>query len=137
MTPFLRQELEWMQAEGVAAYTNALREMERHRYRMRRFYDDYDLLVSPATATTAFPIEQFPETIDGRQVEKMWGFTPFTYPINMSGQTAASVPVGFSSTSLPIGMQIAGPKFAEANVVRASAALEAAMPWRDKHPALA
>jgi Asp-tRNA(Asn)/Glu-tRNA(Gln) amidotransferase A subunit family amidase len=134
MTPFLREELEWMQAEGVAAYTNALREMERHRYRMRHFYEGYDLLVSPATATTAFPIEQFPETIDGRPVEKMWGFTPFTYPINLSGQTAASVPIGFSSAGLPIGLQIAGPKFAEANVVRASAALEAAMPWRDRHP---
>ena len=70
----------------------ALHELEWHRARMDSFFDDYDLLLSPTMAVPAFRIEEFPDVIGGRAVDPMWGYTPFTYPINMSGQTASSVP---------------------------------------------
>ena len=61
---------------------------------MEEFFDDFDLLLSPTMAVPAFPIHDRPRSIGGRQVDPFWGFVPFTYPINMSGQTAASIPCG-------------------------------------------
>jgi Asp-tRNA(Asn)/Glu-tRNA(Gln) amidotransferase A subunit family amidase len=54
----------------------------------------------------------------------------------MSGQPAASIPVGFTDDGLPIGLQIVGRRFAEKTVLRASASFEAARPWADRWPAL-
>ena len=129
LTPSLRRMLETARTYGADRIMRALHELEWHRARMDRFFDDYDLLLSPTMAVPAFRIEEFPDVIGGRSVDPMWGYTPFTYPINMSGQTASSVPCGFSSGGLPIGLHIIGPKGAEVRVLRASAAFEAARPW--------
>ena len=98
------------------------------------FFDDYDLLLSPTMAVPAFPIDQRPSVIGGKQVEPFWGYLPFTYPINMSGQTASSVPCGFSQDGMPIGLHIVGPRGSESKVLQASAAFEQAQPWADKRP---
>jgi aspartyl-tRNA(Asn)/glutamyl-tRNA(Gln) amidotransferase subunit A len=58
----------------------------------------------------------------------------FTFPLNMTGQPAASVPAGFTSDGLPVGMQIIGRHLADATVLRAAAAFEAAQPWRHIQP---
>jgi aspartyl-tRNA(Asn)/glutamyl-tRNA(Gln) amidotransferase subunit A len=55
---------------------------------------------------------------------------------NLTGQPAATVPCGFTSDGLPIGLQIVGRRFDEAMVLRASAAFEAARPWAQKRPPL-
>jgi aspartyl-tRNA(Asn)/glutamyl-tRNA(Gln) amidotransferase subunit A len=52
----------------------------------------------------------------------------------MTGQTAASVPCGFSSDGMPIGLHIVGPRGAEGKVLQAAAAFERARPWQDKRP---
>jgi aspartyl-tRNA(Asn)/glutamyl-tRNA(Gln) amidotransferase subunit A len=103
---------------------------------METFFDDYDLLLTPTMAVPAFPIEQRPSVIGGRAVDPFWGFTPLTYPFNMTGQTASSVPCGFSQEGMPIGLQIVGPRGAEARVLRASAAFEEARPWIQHRPAV-
>ena len=101
-------------------------------------FDDYDLLLSPTMATTAFPVQEYPAEIAGKQNanRKGWGFLPFTHPINTIGHPAASVPCGFSSDGMPIGLHIVGRKGDEATVIAASAAFERAMPWADKRPAV-
>ena len=101
---------------------------------MEDFFDSYDLLLSPTMATPAFEIGKRPAIIRGKEVDPNWGFLPFTYPINMTGQTASSVPCGFSTDGMPIGLHIVGPRRAEARVLQASAAFEAARPWADKIP---
>ena len=101
---------------------------------MEDFFDGCDLLLTPTMAVPAFPIEQRPSVIGGREVEPFWGYLPFTFPINMTGQTAASVPCGFSAEGMPIGLHIIGPRGAEARVLKASAAFEQARPWSDKRP---
>ena len=101
---------------------------------MEDFFDTYDLLLSPTMPTPAFEIGRKPSVIGGREVDPMWGFIPFTFPINMTGQTASSVPCGFSADGLPIGLHIIGPRRAEARVLQASAAFERARPWADKRP---
>ena len=117
-----------------ADMSRAIYEVDRLGRRMEEFFDNFDLLLTPTMAVPAFPIEQRPSVIDGKNVEPFWGFLPFTYPINISGQTAASVPCGFSSDGMPIGLHIIGPRGSEAKVLQASAAFEAAMPWADNRP---
>jgi aspartyl-tRNA(Asn)/glutamyl-tRNA(Gln) amidotransferase subunit A len=112
----------------------ALRELEWHRESIDSVIRNYDVLLTPTLATTAFPIGDPPGVIDGQEVNPRFGFTPFTYPINMSGHPAASVPCGFSLDGLPIGLHIIGQKRDEAGVLQVSAAFESAQPWADKRP---
>ncbi len=133
-TPTFRAMVEEAVQWKASRLALALRELEWHRARVAQVFQSFDLLLTPTLATTAFPVEQRPEVIDGQPVDPFWGFTPFSFPINMSGNTAASVPCGFSAQGLPIGLHIIGRKGEEATVLRASAAFEAARPWADRHP---
>jgi Asp-tRNA(Asn)/Glu-tRNA(Gln) amidotransferase A subunit family amidase len=112
----------------------ALRQREWHRWRMETLVSRYDLLLTPTLAVTAFPVGQRPQVIDGQKIDPDWSVTPFTYLFNMSGHPAASIPCGFSSEGLPIGLQIVGQKGDEATVLRAAAAFEAARPWAEVRP---
>jgi aspartyl-tRNA(Asn)/glutamyl-tRNA(Gln) amidotransferase subunit A len=60
----------------------------------------------------------------------------FTHPLNLTGQPAASVPVGFTESGLPVGLQIVGRRFAEKAILCALACFEAARPWANRWPAL-
>ena len=134
LTPLLREWMEEAREWRADRVLKALRELEWHRYRMAQFFDTYDLLLSPTLAVDAFPIESWPDKIDGQSVDPYWGFTPFTCPVNMSWGTAASVPCGFSRNGLPIGLHIVGDQGHEELVLRACAAFEAAHPWANQIP---
>jgi len=58
----------------------------------------------------------------------------FTFPFNMTGHPAASIPCGWTSDGLPIGMQIVGKRFDELTVLQVSKAFEELAPWQDKRP---
>ncbi|MDP6668098.1 MAG: amidase [Dehalococcoidia bacterium] len=106
-----------------------------YRKYVNEFFRDYDLLLSPTLACPAFKIGEEPEVIGGMRVpHRLWGFTPFTYLFNLTGNPAASAPAGFSSSGLPIGLHIIGGMKDEVTVLAASAALEEARPWADRHP---
>ena len=117
-----------------ADMSRAIYEVDRLGRRMEEFFDNFDLLLTPTMAVPAFPIDQRPSVIGGKTVDPFWGFLPFTYPINISGQTAASIPCGYSSDGMPIGLHIIGPKESEAKVLQACAAFEAANPWAGDRP---
>ena len=104
--------------------------------KMWKFMSKYDLVLTPTLAVPPFPVDyQGPEKIDGRAVAPtQW--LAFTYPINLTGQPAASVPAGFTRDGLPIGLQIIGRHLADPLVLRASAAFEKARPWKDRWPSL-
>ena len=102
--------------------------------RMWRLMRNYDLLLTPTTNCPPFPLlMQGPEKIEGRCVPSTHWLS-FTFPINMTGQPAASVPAGWTKHGLPVGLQIVGPHLGDAIVLRASAAYEAAAPWKDRWP---
>ena len=122
--------MEW----PASRLASALRGLEWHRDRMDTIIRRYDLLLTPTLATAAFPVGRRPSIIDGKEVDTFWGFSPFTFPINMSGHTASSVPCGFTSEGLPVGLHIIGHRGAEAMVLQASAAFEEARPWADRRP---
>ncbi|MEE8442781.1 MAG: amidase [Dehalococcoidia bacterium] len=134
ITPFFRENVEEALRWPAFKLALALRELEWHRARVDAIVQRYDLLLTPTLATAAFPVGQRPQIIDGEAIDPVWGFTPFTFPINMSGHTAASIPCGFSSEGLPIGLHIIGRRGDEATVLRASAAFEQARPWADRRP---
>ena len=118
-------------------YIRALGERARMIQQFMDEFDKFDLLLSPTMATTAFPTDAYPETVGGQTPYPIpaWGFLPYTHPINTIGFTAASVPCGFDSDGMPIGLHIIGRPGDEATVLAASAAFERARPWADVRPA--
>ena len=102
----------------------------------RAFFETYDLLVTPTIACPPFPVGlDNPREIAGKPVEA-YAWIPFTFPFNLTGQPAASVPCGFTKDGLPIGLQIVGRRFDDATVLRASAAFERVRPWAQHRPPL-
>lgn len=116
-----------------ADYARALRSVDVMRARIDDLMDTYDLLLTPTMAVPPFPIGQQPEQIAGKDVARS-AFSPMTRPFNLSGQPAASIPCGFSSEGLPIGLHIIGRRGDEATVLGASAAFEQARPWEQHRP---
>ena len=134
LMPSLRVWLEEARSWPAARLARALRDLEWHRARLREIFSRYDLLLTPANAVTAFPVEQWPDTIDGVSVDGLWAFNPFCYVFNLTGQPAASVPCGFSTLGLPIGLHVVGRVGEEATVLRASASFEEAQSWAHHRP---
>ncbi|MEV6422685.1 amidase [Streptomyces sp. NPDC051662] len=91
--------------------------------RFGRFHESYDLLVTPTLPITAF--EAGRETPRGSGQRRWTGWTPFTYPFNLTQQPAASVPCGVDEDGLPIGVQLVAARHADALVLRAAHALYA------------
>lgn len=101
---------------------------------MGRFHETYDVLITPTLPLPAFSV--------GRDVPEGWrshywaSWTPYTYPFNMTQQPALSVPCGFTAAGLPIGLQIVGPRHADALVLRVGRTHEMATDWHRRTPAL-
>lgn len=89
--------------------------------RMGRFHDTYDLLVTPTLPLTAF--EAGVEVPKGSAHRRWTGWTPFTYPFNLTQQPAATVPVGTDGDGLPIGLQLVAARHRDDLVLRAAHAL--------------
>ena len=134
LTHYVRNTFDAAAQYTAADLSRALAYVDRHKRRFADFFNDYDLLLTPAMAVTAFPVGEHPASIAGRAVDPWWGYLPFTFPINMSGQTAASVPCGFSAAGLPVGLHIVGPAGGEGRTLRAMAAFEGARPWAQRRP---
>jgi aspartyl-tRNA(Asn)/glutamyl-tRNA(Gln) amidotransferase subunit A len=94
---------------------------------MRQFHTRYDLLLTPGVSVTAFDAkvsaDAGPFTVDG-----FLGWTPFSYPFNLTQQPAAVIPCGVASDGLPVSLQIVGPMFGDALVLRAARAYESTRP---------
>lgn len=93
---------------------------------MRQFMQRYDLLVTPSVAVPAF--EARPAGTVPMDPQAMLGWTPFSYPFNLTQQPAITVPCGLTSKGLPMGLQIVGPMFGDALVLRAARAFESVHP---------
>lgn len=101
---------------------------------MHQFFKNYDILITPTTAVPAFELGSVgPSKIQGKAVSHS-GWYPFTYPFNLTSLPAASIPCGWSSEKLPIGMQIVGKRFDEETVLQISSAFEEIAPWQTKKP---
>ena len=134
MTPHLAAVLrtEWT-AEQL---TDAMVVRKAVTNKMWRFMRNYDLLITPTVAVPPFEVGiQGPTVIDGRAVDQ-FEWLHFTYPYNLTGSPAATVPAGWTDDGLPIGLQIIGRHLDDALVLRASACFEAAQPWKHRWPGM-
>jgi aspartyl-tRNA(Asn)/glutamyl-tRNA(Gln) amidotransferase subunit A len=101
------------------------------------FFEQWDFLLTPSVSVAAFPAERLqPEHWPQHPWDwLMWA--EFSYPFNLSGNPAASIPCGFTPGGLPVGLQIVGKRFDDLGVLQASTAFERARPWRDRRPSFA
>ncbi|MEA2419687.1 MAG: amidase, partial [Thermoleophilaceae bacterium] len=126
LTPYARRSIE---AAGSLRDEDVTR-AEGLCAELRKRFDDlfarYDLIVTPTLATVSFPNGERPRTIDGREVDGLWGPFPFTAAFNVVGVPAATVPCGLAH-GLPVGLQIIGPRSAELEILDLSEDLEEAV----------
>ena len=106
----------------------------QYQHYAREFFSNWDLLLSPTLAVAAFKINQHPATIGGKKTPNRRLGWLMTYPFNVTGNPAATVPCGFTKDGMPAGLQITGRHLDEETVIAASAAFEQARPWADKLP---
>ena len=100
----------------------------------RRLLEDVDLLAGPAEPVTAPPILQQSVIAGEQEIGTVAALTQYTRPYNITGFPAISVPCGFSSEDLPIGLQLAGRPFDEETVLRAAHAYEQSTGWHKRRP---
>ena len=120
-------------AVSLSMYQRALEQRMAIAVAARSFFNRFDLLVGPVMPVPPYAVGR---DVPEGYADEDWSWCPYTYPWNMTGQPAASVPIGFTRAGLPIGVQIIGPVGGEANVLRAAAAIERARPLHKIHPAL-
>jgi aspartyl-tRNA(Asn)/glutamyl-tRNA(Gln) amidotransferase subunit A len=101
---------------------------------MGRFHQTYDVLVTPTLPIPAFPVGQ--DVPDGSPSREWTSWTPYTYAFNLTQQPALSVPCGFTSAGLPIGLQVVGPRHGDALVLRVGEAYQARTDWHRRTPTL-
>jgi aspartyl-tRNA(Asn)/glutamyl-tRNA(Gln) amidotransferase subunit A len=104
---------------------------------IHRWFQGWDFLLTPSVSVAAFPAEKLMPDYWPQHEWDWVSWAEFSYPFNMSWNPAASVPCGFTTDGLPVGLQIVGKRYDDLGVLQASAAFEAIQPWADKRPVLA
>ena len=103
---------------------------------LAEFFTEFDLLLTPTMPTEAFAAKGPPPAeIDGHPIALL-DAVAFTYPFNLAGHPAATVPAGLTVNGLPAGLQIIGPRHRDERVLQAAYAYEQARPWKDDWPSL-
>ena len=98
--------------------------------------NSYDAFLSPTLASPPVPVGYFDEVDPAENFERQKRFTPYTALYNISGQPAVNLPLYWNGDGLPIGVMLAGRLGDEATLIALSAQIEAARPWRDRHPSI-
>ena len=100
------------------------------------FFETYDVLLTPTLAEPPVKLgvlDMMGDDLDA-YMRRLWQFTPFTYPFNVTGQPAMSLPLHGTDRGLPIGVQLVGRYADEATLFRLAGQLERASPWADRRP---
>ena len=135
ITDYARANMELARDFKGTDVNKAWMEVGRIRGAVLDFFEEYDLLLTPAATNPALKIGAYEKKIGTPAgAERFFASYPFFPVFNLTGNPAASIPCGFSSEGLPIGLQIVGRLQDEATVLQASAAFEQACPWADKYP---
>lgn len=113
----------------VSKYAEIVKRRHRLQDELAAIFDQVDVVLTPATAVTAFKAEgPITTVIAGREVAPGMA-VPFTMAANLCGQPACSVPAGFDSQGLPVGLQIMGRRFTDDVVLRLARIFELTNPW--------
>jgi Asp-tRNA(Asn)/Glu-tRNA(Gln) amidotransferase A subunit family amidase len=122
---------------GAVRYVEAQRARGPIRQEMWTVFDQVDVLVTPAQPTTAGVIGSETMEVDGVVYDTVSSMTRFTYPFNLSGFPAMSIPCGFDRQGLPIGLQLAAAAWQEALLLGVAHQYQQATDWHQRRPTLA
>lgn len=117
----------------ASAYVAAMEAIHAWSRQMRVWWADYDILLTPTTPTPPPTLASL-EAPDAKDPNRAFNAVAFTAPFNMTGQPGASIPMGWSSNGLPIGVQAVADLGREDLLFRIAGALEQAAPWADRRP---
>ncbi len=128
----LRESVERGAAWSAVDHANALGQRTVVYRRVHALFQRFDVLVSPTISRPALPVDHdafAPIAIAGEEAGSIRGaWYPYLFPFNLSGHPAVSIPAGWSSDGLPIGLQIVGPWDADRRVLALAAHLERERP---------
>ncbi len=131
-------ELKIGQAVTAVDYVKAMTELWHFRDRMAGFFENYDILITPANPVTAYPCGAPPKEIGGEPAKPHWStFAVFRVAWNVTGYPTSTFPCGWSHEGLPIGVLATSGWGREDVLLRAAAAFEKAQPWADRIPEVA
>ncbi|HET8527729.1 MAG TPA: amidase [Gaiellaceae bacterium] len=137
LEPLNRALAEQARATPSPEYVAAVTALQTVVRQVVAFWADVDVVVTPTLAQLPVPIGWTWEDTDGDPLAafaRQTLFTPFTPLVNVTGQPALSLPLAWSASGLPVGVQFVGRPFDEATLVRLAAQLEAARPWAGRFP---
>lgn len=121
-------------AQEAEAYFETVFQRYKLREMIAEFFVDYDLLL-----TSTLPVPAFETGLNvppGYSDENAFTWIFYTYPFNLTGLPAASIPAGFTDDGLPVGLQIVDRHLMETDILSAASAFEEARPRADKKPPL-
>ena len=120
---------------NAVEYVNATQELRGWARQVVSFWDGYDLVLTPTLAQPPPAVGALMDESDPwGNFDRAWRFTPFTQVANVTGLPAVSLPLYWNDDGVPIGAQLTGRPVGEATLIRVSAQLEAARPWRERRP---
>jgi Asp-tRNA(Asn)/Glu-tRNA(Gln) amidotransferase A subunit family amidase len=118
--------------QTLEQYVTSFFERFRVRERFRQRLEPYDVLVTPTLPVTELAAgADVPPGLEDRNAVS-WVY--YTYPFNLTGNPAASIPCGFTRTGMPVGLQIVARTLREVDLFRVAGALESAAPWAEATP---
>jgi amidase len=121
---------------SAADYVQMLNRLHAISRRIQAFFETYDMLLTPTLAEPPLELGVLDMMSEdtAAYTKRLWRYTPFTYPFNVTGQPAMSVPLAWNDAGLPIGVQFVGRYGDEAGLFRLAGQLEQARPWADRRP---
>jgi aspartyl-tRNA(Asn)/glutamyl-tRNA(Gln) amidotransferase subunit A len=134
LDPALREVCEQGRRMTALDYLRAVDVRMQLGVLMGRFHQIYDVLITPTLPIPAFSAGV--EVPAGSPSPRWTGWTPFTYPFNLTQQPAATVPCGFTDDGLPVGLHVVGPRHAELRILRVCKAYQDARTWSGRMPPL-
>lgn len=135
----LKPEVIWNIEKGLKLTADDIIRAERQRAAMIKrafaFFETYDLLLCPATIVPAFPVEQrYLESCNGVRFDNYVGWLAIVYAITLIGAPAISIPAGFTTEGLPVGLQVVAPPRAEDRMFAGAKLIEDILGLKDLVP---
>jgi len=137
-------ELEWItqllaqEGSSVSAvdYLDALTAMHEFGRKLTGFFNHYDVVLSPVVSRLPWPLDVYENSYSDTRTyfETVNSYSPFCWPYNMSGQPAMSVPLHWTESGLPVGVQFAGRPSDDKTLLQLARQLEVAAPWFNRRP---
>jgi amidase len=121
---------------GATAYLHSRAWLGMWARRMADWWNDHDLLVTPTVGAPPPELGWFTAAGEAREGARIASFIPYTAQFNMTGQPAISVPLHWTPSGLPVGVQLVAPYGREDMLIQVASLLEQAAPWAERRPSV-